>query len=505
MDDSTLSRLDARGRDAAAALHAAAPTPRMQGLAKSTSATATWVRPVALLAVAASIVALLVVVPSLRRDAVDRDTDSLRYVIGDLPADWSVLTVKDPGVELEQSHPDDSIALYGTSDDPSAPTIQLYVPEQEVLVDAAMLFNATEVRQFEVDGRASGCGTEVYRAPRWLCMVQTERGGVLAYAAHVSFEQLSASLQTMVLQDRVPALDPAALPAGMTLLWAGSTGEESAVGTGSGASKSTAAVGYQAGAQRGGFLTVGWADEEQLAAAFNDTMHPVTIQGVVGHAGSNDATGTMRAVWTVGERSFSLSITGTEEELLAMAESVRPATETEWASLLLAAEEATPDTNPPGTAPTTTLPPDVPVTMNPAVQTVVDVPVTLSIGGVSSDDVHLSAALPDGTFGGIDLAIIGNYVLFRIGLGGGTGMDISQGEGYDATPIANDAGCSLVTVDPSGFAQLRVTRSNGERYVMDVIELPGHPGIYAAVIGVPEGEMVSYEVLDAQGEVVLQG
>ena len=506
MTDRHPTSLDARGRAAGSALRVTAELRPLAATRPGVVRHRTWVRPVALLAVTAALLALLFVVARREDDAVDRDSSGLQYVIGDLPAGWSVESVKDAGVDMWGDAAQDAVALYGTAGDPTAPTIHLYLPPSEVSYDVSMLIGTTEVRHFEIDGRASGCGSTAFGAPMTRCIAALAGGGVVVTAAHLTFEQLVPVLQALVLADGMPTLDPAALPAGMVLLRSGDTKHESAMKPGGG---NTADVSHVLYAGPGGatqFLTTGWADQHELAAAFNDSMHAVQVGAVTGFAGVGDGPGLVRVVWTHDGRSFALTATATEAEAVALAASVRPASAIEWANLqpnpdstTTAPDRTSPDTT--TTAPDDTLVDSPPATLDPSVDTITDVRVQLTIGGTTADDLRLSSALPDGTFGEIEVVILGTNLLFR-GDNSGMGIDISQWEEPYAQEMGDQAGYFVITTDRT-YATLRVTRSNGERYIMDITEIPDHPGIYAAVIGVPTGEMVSFELVDAKGTTLL--
>jgi len=506
MTDRHPTSLDARGRAAGSALRVTAELRPLAATRPGVVRHRTWVRPVALLAVTAALLALLFVVARREDEAVDRDPSGLQYVIGDLPAGWSVESVKDAGVDMWGDAAQDAVALYGTAGDPTAPTIHLYLPPSEVIYDVSLLIGTTEVRQFEIDGRASGCGSATFGAPMTRCIATLAGGGVVVTAAHLTFEQIVPVLQTLAMVHGLPTLDEASLPAGMALLGSGDTKHESAMKPGGGNTADASHVLYTGPGGATHFLTIGWADQQQLAAAFNDTVHAVQVGTGSGFAGVGDDPGLVRVVWTRDGRSFALTATGTEAEAVALAASVRPASAIEWANLqpdpdstTTAPDGTSPDTT--NTAPDDTLVDSPPATHDPSLSTITDVSVELTIDAATPDDMRLSAALPDGTFGGIDMVIIGTNLLFRTGTGG-SGVDISQWTGPYPVWMGDQAGYAVITTDRT-YATLRVTRSNGERYIMDITEIPDHPGIYAAVIGVPTGEMVSFELVDAKGTTLL--
>ena len=47
-----------------------------------------------------------------------------------------------------------------------------------------------------------------------------------------------------------------------------------------------------------------------------------------------------------------------------------------------------------------------------------------------------------------------------------------------------------------------MTRSNGERYVLDLVPAQGHPEVHLGVVLVPNGTLVRFDVIDADENVI---
>ena len=67
-----------------------------------------------------------------------------------------------------------------------------------------------------------------------------------------------------------------------------------------------------------------------------DRTVEVTVNGAPGHVGFSGSSDTKTVVWVSGARTMSLTADAfTEGELVAMAESLRPVSDAEWAEMLL--------------------------------------------------------------------------------------------------------------------------------------------------------------------------
>ena len=149
------ARLDERGRAAGAGLRAAAtfrPAASDTALVPSrTPRGMVWAAALALVAVVAGVV-YLTGRDTPPADTPDPTTGSLRSVLGDLPEGWSVTSAKDVGVATAPNN-DDGVqyVLYGTSGDPTAPTVLLlWSGETMALTADDFQASGSEYREFEV-------------------------------------------------------------------------------------------------------------------------------------------------------------------------------------------------------------------------------------------------------------------------------------------------------------------------------------------------------------------
>lgn len=516
MSDERCALIDARGHAAAGALRTQAslrlPT---RPLAAAPHRRNGWLRPALLVTVVGALVAALVIVAaSDDAPSVGHDPKGLRYLVGDLPTGWKATSTKDAGVRVDVPQFDAHGYLYGTAGDPTAPTIELRWndpahPRKDLYefgFGFAFLMGTTDLRQFEVAGRDAGCGNSTYVPGGVECVVDTNDGMVYVTSGGLSAEALSGLLQAMTITADGPTLPDAVLPAGMVFIGARDLSETSPVVHGSGGSLGSAAVVYQGPGESTAWLETSWAGGDDLAAAATaaDWQRTTVAEHAAFIGAATEGRG-VRLLWQQDGRVFSLGMVGDTADALAMAESVRAARGDEWSAIGAVPDvPQSPDTTTGATE--TSGPSDggdgSPVTLAPGVD-IADVDVVQRMEQVTPDDYRFTVALPDGTFGGGAVAVVAGNVFLRTDYG--TGFHLSLASSLDG-PVANGigdnnvGGAFAVSRDPQ-WTILRVTRSNGERYTMQMVELPGHPGVWIGVVLLPPGTLVTAEILDATGHV----
>ncbi|MDO8391387.1 MAG: hypothetical protein Q7V57_12960 [Actinomycetota bacterium] len=523
MSDELFALIDARGRAAGAALRAEAVF-RAPARAKVTSPTRGWLRPVLLVGVVAAMVVGLVMVAGRGDDqAVDHAPSGLRYLVGDLPDGWTAHAAKDAGVSTGADFHNVQLTLYGTSGNPATPALQLAWSdpaqaddgEMNLMGDFATVLHFTAaIRSFTVSGRDAACGElpddELY------CSVDLAEGLVQLRARQVPFEAVKVALQTLRIVDGSPQLDQASLPSTVAFVTSGDMDVVSAAAAGNVDSVEVSSVEYVRSDGDALRLVTGWADQQDIAfAAMQGRFQRVPFgEGVAYWKVLNDPT-SAQLVWVSDGRSLSLTARGDVSTLVALAASVRPASNAEWADMPVRPQaggdigtedtiiEAAPETTGPGTDSSDDV--DPPVTLAPGTD-IVDVPVTQVMVATSPDDADFSVQLPDGTFATVSIAILGDSVLVRKPGGGATGGPLSSMADPFVMYLGNDgrSGAYILTTDAS-VRQLRVTRSNGERYVMDFVQMPAHPGVFIAVLPLPANSLIRADVIDAAGRVLTTG
>ena len=253
--------------------------------------------------------------------------DGLRYTAG-IGADEATPPLRQPPTATFAR------ALYGTNQDPSAALVSL--TEGDTLVapgfDYLDTLEAQDRHAFTVRGRRVECGRiELLKTNRvgpsqvW-CYAETDAELVFATGLHLDMTTMVALMRGLTIVAGEPRLQPSVLPTGMDLLR-----HESSVNSPQWA---TSGVTLSGPCEDGATLTVGWADEFELADLgwrFDDWT-TVDVNGHPGRLGVRPHDGSRLLLWTAGDRAFSLEVHGTLDAV-ALARSLRPATPTEWAAM----------------------------------------------------------------------------------------------------------------------------------------------------------------------------
>lgn len=520
MSDELFALIDARGRAAGASVRAEAAfrAPARARTAAPRPARG-WLRPALLVAVAAAVLVGLVLVAKRNDEpAVDHDPSGLRYLVGDLQGNWEAAQLKDAGISTAPGTYQGRLTLYGTAGDPSAPVIQLSWSDPVVeskQFDLELILRITSNRRaFAVGDSAAGCGL-LPDESLW-CGVELPEGLVQVRARQVPFEDVEVALQTLRITDDSPRVDPASLPSSVTFVTAGDANVVSAAASGNPDSAEVSRVGHLGLQGARMTLVVGWADRQEIAfGAVGNKFQRIPLgDGFAYWAPAAWDTGLAQLLWVRDGRLFSLRADGVEiGSALELAASVRPASNAEWFAkpeLVVPSSggDAVPVT---AGADTTAVAPtesgDVdPLSLPPATlapgAVIVDVPVTQLMGATTPDDADFSVQLPDGTFGTVSIALVGNLVLQRQGeMGTRYLLPTLAGPAVQYLGNDGDSGAYMVTTDAS-VRQLRVTRSNGERYVMDFVQMPAHPGVFIAAVPLPANTLIHADVIDVAGRVL---
>ncbi|MEN9645529.1 MAG: hypothetical protein RL238_2198 [Actinomycetota bacterium] len=334
------ARLDERGRAAGAGLRAAATfRPATIDTTPAPSRTPrgmVWAAALALVAVVAGVV-YLTGRDTPPADTPDPTTGSLRYVLGDLPEGWSVTSAKDAGVSTA---PDNDAGvqyvLYGTSGDPTAPTL-LLLWSGDVLDYSVSDFQATgaEYRELLVAGQNAVCG-KFGALAAVICAVPTSPdsglGTVIVRAGGMTLDQIASTVEQLVV-DPAPSLPVDQLPAGAVQLGAGVGTDSMFVAVGEPDPAGIVSVEYATATGEPVYLLTGDGATQQLAGAATITSWTRRDAGGVTYFVSAPNGEQRGVLWARDGLVFALSAPVSEDELIRLAASVRPATDDEWAAL----------------------------------------------------------------------------------------------------------------------------------------------------------------------------
>jgi hypothetical protein len=222
-------------------------------------------------------------------------------------------------------------------------------------------------------------------------------------------------------------------------------------------------------------------------------------------------------VWQRDRQTFVLTSVGLSNgEMVDLANSVRPSRSGELPELSGAGQIATGpgetvlvDAVPEGSsnpddAPAETIPaPSVPDNFQP-----VDVPFDVELDVVSPNEATLSGTVDDGFAFKIDITVVADTVRIAPSATQAQAMGSLTGrvnEDPDQQIFFFGGGEEAVAVVATDLAEattLAVLRSNGERYLLQLNTTAAHPEVRFAGIGIPSRELLSAQLLDADGNVL---
>lgn len=427
----------------------------------------------------------------------------LRWTLDPMPAGWTAFGAAEmvqPGFSFSWSAMGSFwMSAYGTSDDPLAPTIVLGIGD-ELNAQGPMSTATVDMRRFESDGVVGVCGTEEFGWRR--CMVTKDSLQVQSHSRGLTDDELRTALASVRSVGGAPVVAENDLPDGLSSLGSWHNQVPSTIcAVHEGAVAATVGFGGTSGKVG---LQVGRADEQELAFGFETRdLHARVVDGVTYYEGIYLADYLRTLVWERDGLAFEFTAVGqVDVDLVQLAQTLRPASSDEWDAAISAAatqisrsQESTTTTE---SAPTTS-------TIDaPSAASIVDVPVQVTAellpegGGLV---VH--AAAPGG--GDVPFTLLETSDGFSTALGDGTFTVTGFPGGVpDQLDLVRDdrwvAGY-IVTSDRRAVS-LRLVRTSGERYVVDLVDVPGDPGRRMAYMVVPAGEFWSVDVIDEFGVVL---
>lgn len=523
MNDELLTLTDTRGRAAGTALQRAARVHAWN--APAPKRPTVWLRPALVMAAVVAVIAGLVWVSGRQADPADeREPADLRYVIGDVPEGWTASEAHDISSTLQPNTFGMTAAVYGTRDDPTAPYAQIIWQDPDkddvaTIAGVSSMGGYSNLREVTAGERVVVCGDDMRIVH---CVLNNPEGAMQLTAVGVSDAQIAQMLGAVQLVEGEPFIAEALLPAGLSPLYHGDPFGTRSVIWSNLFGPGPAIVTYSNESSDGGVgLAVGWAEENDMvmAATFGD-LAAVDVAGHRGFVGSIPSVGIHEIVWRVGDRVFALYSADLSLDLVAMAESVRPATSDEWSAMVVDAPAAEiGDTTPAeGTyvvTPESTIEGEAPPDTDPSVSTpatVHDVAVAQTVEVVNAATTRYSCSTPDGESQQVQVAILTGQILVSNPTGGGGSLLILDGTVFtDVSTMGmgvvlsdgelDGVGVVAISTDPTA-RQLRVTRANGDRYVLDLVSVANHPEVKVGVIVLPAASLVTYDVVDADGTVL---
>lgn len=518
MNDELMTLVDARGRAAGSALQRASATRSWNVSAPKRPVV--WLRPALLMAAVAVVIAGLVWVTGRPTEPADlRDPNGLRYVIGDVPAGWTAVQALAADDGTASSVSNIRLSTFGTPGDATAPMLRIAWQDPTRESDNSLggvtgIASYDNLREVATGDGVAACGDD---GTSQRCVLNSRLGMLQVSSTGLADDDVGRLLADVEYVDGDTVIEAANLPEGMTQLSRGGM-EQSPVlwvpmkVSGASQVKYTTSIGDDSL-----LLTAGWEVDNDLAgvATWGD-MQKVDVGGQVAYLGTSPSMGVTGLFWTDGLRAFALVSADESLDLLAMAASVRPATGDEWAAVLVEQPLVTEYTSPvEGTvvdaseitildAPAETDPP----VSAPASAELQDVAVTQIVRPINEFDRSYSTDLPDGVFGEVRIAVVAGTVLARgaSGPGGSFSWELDSSIFTDAFPYYGTGdgvdGVIGVSTDPAA-TQLRVTRQNGDRYLLDLVAVQNHPELKVGVVMLPTGSFVTFDVVDADGNVMV--
>ena len=519
MNDELMTLTDARGRAAGSALQRASTV--RSWTASAPKRPVVWLRPALLTAAVVAVIAGLVWVTGRPTEPVDqRDPAGLRYLIGELPTGWGAPVAQE--TETSGSTSDMSnirLSSFGTPGDATAPMLQLVWQDLSKQTDISLggvlgLSQFDDLREIAVGDDVAACanlGTSLR------CVLNTTEGFLQSTSVSLSDDEVARLLSAVEFVDGDTVIGDADLAEGMAQLSRGGL-EQSPVLWAPVKVPGASQVIYASSTDDGSLLlTTGWAAENDLAGVATwGEMKRVDFGGHSAFMGVSPLMGASGLFWVDGVRAFALVTSDASVDLLAVAASVRPATSDEWAAIVVETPEGTNDTTPAdGTTlavPETTVLGE-PAETGPPVSASTptglrDVAVTQTVRPISEFDASYSSELPDGVFGEVQIAVVADTVLAREASGIGSAFEwgLDRVAFTEVTPYFYDNGNGndgviAVSTDPAAL-QLRVTRLNGDRYLLDLVPVRNHPDLKVGVVVLPPSSFIAFDVVDVDGNVL---
>ena len=454
-----------------------------------------WRHPAMAVATVALVIAGLTMIVTLRSEQAADAPAPLEWLLRDVPSGWQPAVTRDPSsapLKIESLPTDPNI--YATDAGPLGPSLAVYgsTATDFGVTPGAFSANAVSYSEFDLDGRRAAF-VELRDGYRGLYV---ESDGSWAYlsATGISDDELLAYARSLRPDNTGRfEIDPAQLTDGLRQIPFRPN-----------PLPAFAAVDYQPPAGGDGLMSfsVGRSAPDFFARSsigFRFDSIPVgsTTGFIAGNWTDNTTERSWIVLWQNDGLDFALYATNiTREQALAAARSASPATDAEWA-LLADPLEATVDTVVTGTAPAQDPDLEPGDSVKPR-----DIEISVDVTDMSDNEQTWTGTLPTGetwtavvlrVFDRIETRITIDGVLTETSTGTQLPKNSDSTEVTCCSPIA-------ITTDPDA-ASLRVLRPNGDRYTVGLQQLPGTSNVRIALIGLPEGAVLT-ELLDRDGNIL---
>ncbi len=476
-------------------------------------------------AMLAAACALLVVVAGLWVIA-DRPTDqpvtapngAVVWTVGDLPSGWHVRSAQaSEPVDIGSSAT--SWAVYATAEAPEGPivVIDTSIELSRLPADTA----GGNISESTVTGRrfvlSDDAGDRrqawVEVGDTWIAFTGTNTsdelmrqiGVAMSLAPDGSVVVANTLPGELVLSGQGSPLEIGAA------YWVGLYGQNSAIPT-----VSVDYLGPQDGMSAR--LTVVPSSESELPMLgfAGGNLDAVALQGGAAWFVEYQLSGGKALVWQRDRQTFVLTGAGLSNgEMVDLANSVRPSRSGELPQLSGGSQIATgpgetvpadavPDgTSNPDDAPAETIPaPTVPDDFQP-----VDIQFDVQLDIASTNEATLSGAVGGGFSFEINVVVVADTVRIQPSANGESMGSLvgSVNEDPDQQIFffgGGEEAVAVVATDLADATTLAVLRSNGDRYLLALNATPAHPEVRFAGIGIPSRELLSAQLLDADGKVL---
>ncbi len=255
-----------------------------------------------------------------------------RFVVAGLDAGWQPLAAKDEGVNTGPPFPDAAIVLLGTAGDPTRSAMELVWRTDDGAPNFPSLAASTGMTPLATaTGRPTSCADQADGTV--LCYVEERNQGLQLRANQVSLDEIQQVVDALSFVDDMPQLDTAALPADLQQLASGRIGSSRLVPNGNADHPGVSSVLYTGPASESALLVVGDAERQEPAAS-GVTMRweRRTVGGQDYFVSADDDSAHL--LWQRAGKAFWLRRSIADvDALLALAASVRPATENEWSAI----------------------------------------------------------------------------------------------------------------------------------------------------------------------------
>ena len=255
-----------------------------------------------------------------------------RYVVGGLGSDWRPVAAKDAGVATGPPVPSAAIVLLGTAGDPTRPAIELVWRTDDGAPTYADLAASTGMTPLDTaTGRPASCADQADGTV--LCYVDEREQGLQLRANHVPLDEIRQVVDALSFVDDAPRLDTTALPTDLQQLAAGRIGSTRLVPNGNADHPGVSSVLYAGPSGASALLVVGDAQRQEPASSgVTIRWERRTVEDQQYFVSSGD--GTAVAMWRRDGKAFWLRRSVDDiDGLLALAATVRPATEAEWTAI----------------------------------------------------------------------------------------------------------------------------------------------------------------------------